>query len=86
VLIPLKAIVLNLLAVAAAFGAIVLVFQDGVGSALLGLQEPLDGIFPAIPVLVLCIVFGLSMDNRWRRTERRGGKDAARSAGGTPGL
>jgi RND superfamily putative drug exporter len=62
VLVPLKAIVLNLLAVAAAFGAVTLVFQDGVGASLLGLAGPLDAIFPAIPVLVFCIVFGLSMD------------------------
>ena len=62
VLVPLKAIVLNLLAVAAAFGAVTLVFQDGFGATLLGLAGPLDAIFPAIPVLVFCIVFGLSMD------------------------
>jgi RND superfamily putative drug exporter len=62
VLVPIKAIVLNLLAVAAAFGAVTLVFQDGVGASLLGLDGPLDAVFPAIPVLVFCIVFGLSMD------------------------
>jgi putative drug exporter of the RND superfamily len=62
VLVPLKAIVLNLLVVAGAFGAVTLVFQDGIGSRLLGLAGPLDGIFPAIPVLVFCVVFGLSMD------------------------
>jgi uncharacterized membrane protein YdfJ with MMPL/SSD domain len=57
-----KAIALNLLAVAAAFGAVKLVFQDGVGASALGLAGPLDAIFPAVPVLVFCIVFGLSMD------------------------
>ena len=62
VLVPLKAIALNLMAVAAAFGAVTLVFQDGIGASLLGLAGPLDAIFPAIPVLVFCIVFGLSMD------------------------
>ncbi len=62
VLVPLKAIVLNLLAVTAAFGAVTLVFQDGIGASLLGLPGPLDAIFPAVPVLVFCIVFGLSMD------------------------
>jgi putative drug exporter of the RND superfamily len=62
VLVPLKAIVLNLFAVAAAFGATTLVFQDGIGASLLGLAGPLDAIFPAIPVLVFCVVFGLSMD------------------------
>src|SRR5205085_7022902 len=61
-LVPLKAIVLNLLAVAGAFGAVTLVFQDGVGASLLGLDGPLGSVFPAVPVLVFCIVFGLSMD------------------------
>ena len=62
VLIALKAIVLNLFSVAVAFGAVVLVFQDGLGSGMLGLSEPLGGTFPAIPLLVFCVVFGLSMD------------------------
>ncbi len=62
VLVPVKAIVLNLLSVAAAFGAVVLVFQRGIGSGLVGLSAPLDGIFPAVPLLVFCTVFGLSMD------------------------
>jgi RND superfamily putative drug exporter len=62
VLVPIKAIVLNLLTVGAAFGAVVLVFQDGHAVRLLGLAAPLDGIFPAVPLLVFCTVFGLSMD------------------------
>jgi RND superfamily putative drug exporter len=62
VLVPLKAVLLNLLSVAAAFGALVLVFQDGHGAALLGLAGPLHGIFPIVPALVFCSVFGLSMD------------------------
>ena len=62
VLIAVKAIALNLFSVAVAFGAVVLVFQDGVGSELLGLTQPLGGTFPAIPLLVFCVVFGLSMD------------------------
>ena len=61
-LIPVKAIALNLLSVGAAFGAVVLVFQDGYGARLLGLAGPLDGVFPAVPLLVFCTVFGLSMD------------------------
>ena len=61
-LVPLKAIVLNLVAVAAAFGAVTLVFQEGIGARLVGVAGPLGGIFPAIPVLVFCVVFGLSMD------------------------
>ena len=62
VLIPLKAVLLNLLSVAAAFGALVLVFQDGFGVRLLGLPGPVDGVFPIVPALVFCSVFGLSMD------------------------
>ena len=61
-LIPLKAVALNLLSVTAAFGAVVLVFQDGYGSQLFGLAHPLYGGFPILPVLVFCAVFGLSMD------------------------
>jgi putative drug exporter of the RND superfamily len=61
-LIPIKAIVLNLLSVAAAFGATVLVFQDGHGLSLVGMTQPVDGLFPAVPIIVFCLVFGLSMD------------------------
>jgi len=82
VLIPLKAIALNLLSVASAFGAVVLVFQDGHGSRLLGLVAPLDGIFPAVPLLVFCTVFGLSMDyevflvSRVAEARRRGASES----------
>ena len=53
---------LNLLSVAAAFGAAVLVFQDGWGVKLLGLPGPTGALFPAVPLVVFCLVFGLSMD------------------------
>jgi RND superfamily putative drug exporter len=62
VLIPLKAVALNLLSVAAAFGAVSIVFQRGIGASLIGLSRPMDGVFPIVPVVVFCIVFGLSMD------------------------
>jgi RND superfamily putative drug exporter len=62
VLIPLKAVALNLLSVAAAFGAAAVVFQHEVSARLLGLPRALDGGFPILPVLIFCIVFGLSMD------------------------
>lgn len=62
VVVPLKAIALNLLSVAAAFGALVLVFQDGYGAALFRLDGPLEGVFPSTAILVFCVVFGLSMD------------------------
>jgi putative drug exporter of the RND superfamily len=62
VLIPIKAVALNLLSVAAAFGAVALVIQRGFASWIVGLDGPMDGGFPILPVLVFCIVFGLSMD------------------------
>jgi RND superfamily putative drug exporter len=61
-LVAVKAVLLNLLSVGAAFGALVLVFQDGHGVSLFGLAEPTGSVFPIVPVLVFCIVFGLSMD------------------------
>jgi RND superfamily putative drug exporter len=61
-LVAIKAVLLNLLSVGASFGALVLVFQDGHGARLLGLAGPTGSVFPIIPVLVFCIVFGLSMD------------------------
>jgi RND superfamily putative drug exporter len=62
VLVPIKAIVMNSLSVSATFGLIVLVFQYGVGSQLLGLDGPTSAIFVVVPVLVFAVVFGLSMD------------------------
>jgi putative drug exporter of the RND superfamily len=62
IVVPIKAVALNLLSVSAAFGAMVLVFGDGVGIGLLGLDSAPGGTFPMIPVLVFCVVFGLSMD------------------------
>ncbi len=57
-----KAIALNLLSVAASFGALVLVFQDGHGSKLFGIAEGTGSIFPIVPIVAFAIVFGLSMD------------------------
>ncbi len=57
-----KAIALNLLSVAASFGALVLVFQDGHGSRFLGVPEGTVSIFPIVPIVAFAIVFGLSMD------------------------
>ena len=62
VLIPIKAVLLNLVSVAAAFGALQLVFVEGWGAGLLGLAAPIEGVFPAIPIIVFCVVFGISMD------------------------
>ena len=57
-----KAVALNLLSVGAAFGALVLVFQEGHGSRFLGVPEGTAGVFPIVPILAFAIVFGLSMD------------------------
>ncbi len=62
ILVPLKAIVMNCLSVAGAFGITVLVFQQGVGSRLFGLDGPTEAVYVAVPILVFAIVFGLSMD------------------------
>lgn len=57
-----KAIILNLISVAASFGALVLVFQDGHGSKFLGLPGGTGSVFPLVPIVTFAIVFGLSMD------------------------
>ena len=61
IVIPLKAIVLNLLSVGAAYGVLVAVFQDGHGSSLLGFT-PTGGVAPWLPLFLFVILFGLSMD------------------------
>jgi RND superfamily putative drug exporter len=59
--IPLVSAVFNLLSVAAAYGVIVAVFQDGIGASLLGVESGVP-IISFIPVMVFAILFGLSMD------------------------
>ena len=58
----LKAIALNLLSVAASFGTLVLVFQNGHGSRFLGVPGGTGSVFPLVPIVAFAIVFGLSMD------------------------
>jgi RND superfamily putative drug exporter len=60
-LLAIKAVTLNLLVAAAAIGATVFVYQDGIGLALLG-HAPIGAVLPTIPVLAFGAVFGLSMD------------------------
>ena len=57
-----KAIALNLFSVAAAFGALVFVIQDGHGSRFLGVPGGTGSVFPLVPIVAFAIVFGLSMD------------------------
>ena len=60
VVLPLKAVIMNILSIGASFGALVWIFQQGHLSSLLNFTAaPLD---PSVPVLLFCIVFGLSMD------------------------
>ena len=77
IVIAVKAILLNLLSVAAAYGVLVLVFQHGFGKGLLGFSST-AGIDPVVPLLLFVILFGLSMDyhvfiiSRIRETFDRG--------------
>jgi RND superfamily putative drug exporter len=57
VVLPLKAVLMNALSVTGSFGALVWVFQDGH----LGLAAPRP-VEPTVPVLLFCVLFGLSMD------------------------
>ena len=61
VILPLKALAMNTLSIAASFGALVWIFQDGNLSALLGTQ-PLGFVETTQPVILFGVLFGLSMD------------------------
>jgi RND superfamily putative drug exporter len=73
---PLKAVLTNLLSISASFGALVWIFQDGHLSSLLHFTA--QSIDPSVPVILFALVFGLSMDyevlllariqERWRAT------------------
>ncbi len=76
-LLPLKAVILNVLSILASYGALVFVFQQGHFSGLLGF-EPMGVVESTTPILLFAVVFGLSMDyeifllsrvaEAWRRT------------------
>jgi uncharacterized membrane protein YdfJ with MMPL/SSD domain len=61
VLLPVKAIVMNLLSLSATFGVVVWIFQEGHLSGLLQFA-PTGTLDPTMPILMLAIIFGLSMD------------------------
>jgi uncharacterized membrane protein YdfJ with MMPL/SSD domain len=61
IVVPAKAILLNLLSVGAAYGLIVLVFQEGVGNELFGFPQ-VDAIEAWLPLFLFSVLFGLSMD------------------------
>ena len=86
VVLPLKAVVMNLLSIAASFGAIVFVFEQGHFADQLNFTpQSLD---PLVPVILFCIVFGLSMDyevlllSRIQEEYRRVGDNTAAVAEG----
>ena len=59
--IAVQAVLMNLLSVGAAYGLLTLVFQKGVGARLLGFRQT-DVVESWVPLLLFCILFGLSMD------------------------
>ncbi len=60
VALPVKAVVMNVISIAASFGALVWIFQDGHFAHVLGFRAgPID---PALPAILFCLVFGFSMD------------------------
>jgi RND superfamily putative drug exporter len=61
VLVPLKAVIMNLLSIGAAYGIVVAIFQWGWFGSIVGIDKP-GPIEPFIPMMMFAIVFGLSMD------------------------
>ena len=61
IIVPIKAVILNLLSVGAAYGLLVLVLQKGVGNEIFGFQQ-VETIEAWLPVFLFSILFGLSMD------------------------
>jgi RND superfamily putative drug exporter len=59
---PLKAVILNLISLAAAYGIIVFIFQDGHGSEAIWGVQATDSIIPWIPLMIFAFLYGLSMD------------------------
>jgi RND superfamily putative drug exporter len=68
VLLPIKAVAMNLLSITASFGALEWIFEDGHLASLLHFEPgPID---PTVPTLLFCCVFGLSMDYEVLRLSR----------------
>ncbi|NYI76807.1 MMPL family transporter [Nocardioides panzhihuensis] len=90
VLVPLKAVVLNLLSVGAAYGVLVMVFQWGWAANLIGVESTVP-IVSFIPLFMFAILFGLSMDyevfllSRVREEYRRHGDNTRAVIGGIAG-
>ena len=82
IVVPFKAIAMNLLSVLSAYGFLVYLFQDGIGASAIGLVPP-GGLNSFIVLMLFTILFGLSMDyevfllSRIREEYRRSGDNAA---------
>jgi RND superfamily putative drug exporter len=61
VVLPLKAVAMNVLSILASYGALVVIFQEGALSGLLHFQ-PLGYVEASLPIVMFCVLFGLSMD------------------------
>lgn len=61
IVVPIKALIMNLLSVAAAYGLLVVVFQKGVGNEWFGFSQ-VEKIEAWLPLFLFCVLFGLSMD------------------------
>ncbi|HEV7662564.1 MAG TPA: MMPL family transporter, partial [Chloroflexota bacterium] len=61
VVIPLKAVLMNVLSILASYGALVVIFQDGALSDVLHFQPP-GFVEASLPIIMFCVLFGLSMD------------------------
>ncbi len=61
IVVPVKALIMNLLSVGAAYGLMVLIFQHGVGNELVGFQQ-VERIESWVPLFMFAVLFGLSMD------------------------
>ena len=87
IVLPIKAVIMNVLSILASFGALVWIFQEGNLSALLGFA-PLGFVETTIPVILFCVLFGLSMDyevfllTRMREIYDRTGDNVTAVAGG----
>jgi trehalose monomycolate/heme transporter len=87
VVLPIKAVLMNLISIGASFGVVVWVFQEGHLSNLLGFT-PMGFIEPTNPILMLAVLFGLATDyevfllSRVREEWDRTGDNSAAVAGG----
>nr|WP_251035746.1 MMPL family transporter [Paenibacillus sp. ISL-20] len=61
IVLPLKASIMNMLSLGAGLGIVVWVFQEGIGAQWLGVSST-GSIFALLPILIFCVVFGISMD------------------------